>query len=117
MKSSNDLSNENIELNKEQSKYFFENLNRKYILQKLFDNLYKKKTFKIIKYNNKIKERLEININDYKEYSEKYSSIEIEITPSNNKRGKFINLHKGEEIYYHIYFNNNINEEIKRNYL
>ena len=56
--------------------------------------------------------RLEININDYK----KYSSIEIEIKPVNNKYGKFININDNEEIYYHIYFNNN-EEEIKRNYI
>ena len=56
-----------------------------------------------------------MNINDYKEYSEKYSSIEIEIKPVNNKYGKFINIKDEDKIYYHIYFNNNV-EEIGRNY-
>ena len=50
-----------------------------------------------------------------KNYSEKYSSTEIEIKPVNKKYGKFIN-NENEEIYYHIYFNNN-EEEIKRNYI
>ena len=59
---------------------------------------------------------INININDYKEYSEKYSSIEIELKPVNNKYGKFNNSKRKDEKYYHIYFNNNI-EEIKRNYI
>ena len=58
-----------------------------------------------------IKKRININTNDYKEYSEKHSSIEIKIKPVNKKFGRFINNEK-EEIYYHIYFNNK--EEIKR---
>ena len=70
----------------------------------------------MIKYNKNIKNRINININDYKEYSENYSSIEIEIEPVKSKYGKFINIKKEEEIYYHIYFNNN-KEEIKRNYI
>ena len=68
------------------------------------------------KYNKEIKERLNLNINDYKEYCETYSSIEIELMPVNNRFGNFINIKKGDELYYHIYFNNN-KEEIKRNYL
>ena len=69
----------------------------------------------IIKFNKNIKNRIDVGVKDYKECSEKYSSIEIEIIPINNKYGKFINI-KEEEIYYHIYFNNN-EEEIKRNYI
>ena len=76
----------------------------------------KKKSLNIIKYNKKIKDRINISIKDYKEYSEIYSPIELEIKPINNKYGKFINFKKENEIYYHIYFNNN-KEEIKRNYL
>ena len=47
-------------------------------------------------------------------YSEKYSSIEIEIKPVNDEYGKFINFKKEDEKYYHIYLNNN-KEEIKMN--
>ena len=92
----------------------FKNIKSKYILQKVFNILETKKSFNIVKYNNKIKKRINININDYKEYSEKYTLIEIEIKPVNNKYGKFIN-YKFEK-YYHIYFNNK-GEEIKRNYI
>ena len=54
-------------------------------------------------------------VNNYKEYSEKYSSIEIEIIPAKNKYSKFININKGDESYYHIYLNSK--EEIKRTFL
>ena len=74
------------------------------------------KTLNIVKYNKNIQKRININTNDIKEYSEKYSLIEIEIKPINNEYGKFINFKKEEEIYYHIYFDKS-KEEIKRNYL
>ena len=87
-----------------------------FFLQKLFDNLLQKKLLEIIKYNNNLKDRININLNNYKEYSENYSSIEIEIKPIRNKYGKFINIIKENENYYHIYFNNN-EKEMKRNYV
>ena len=64
-----------------------------------------------------MKKRINININDYKKYSEKYTPIEIEIRPVDNKYGQFINYKIGiDNFYHHIYFNNN-KEEIKRNYI
>ena len=113
MNPSNELSSEKTESNKVESKDIFKNLKSNYILKKVFCNLLKKKSLDIIKYNNNIKERINISIIDYKEYSE---LIEIEIKPVNNKYGKFININKENEIYFHIYFNNN-KKEIKRNYL
>ena len=77
----NELSNEKTETNKVESKDIFKNLKSKYILQKVFYNLLKKKSLDIIKYNNNIKKRINISIKDYKEYSEIYSPIEIEIKP------------------------------------
>ena len=61
------------------------------------------KSFKIIKYNKLIQDKLDISIIDYKNY---YEQIEIEITPINvDKKNYFIN---GQyKSYYHIYFNNN----------
>ena len=106
--------NSSSELNKE-SKNIFKKLKSDYFLQLLFNILMKKKSLNIIKYNKNIKDRINICIKDYKEYSEIYSSIEIEMKPVNNKYGKFINIDKENEIYYHIYFNNK--EEIKRNFL
>ena len=92
------------------------NIKSKYILKQIFDNLHKKKCLEIIKYNKKIQQKISVNTNDYKECSEVYSSIEIEIIPIANKLTQFININKDDEKYYHIYFNDN-NEEIKRNYL
>ncbi len=116
MNSSSELSKEKIESNKIESKDTLKKLKYKYILQILFNNLFKKKSLEIIKYNKNIKERINISIKDYKEYSEMYSSIEIEIKPVNNKFGNFINMNENDKKYYHIYFNDN-KEEIKRNYL
>ena len=80
MNSSNLLSKEKKELNKMKSKdIVFKKLKSDYFLQKLFNNLSKKKSLDVIKYNKNIKDRLNISIKDYKEYSEIYSSIEIEI--------------------------------------
>ena len=42
-----------------------------------------------MKYNKNIKNRINISINDYKEYSEIYSSIEIEIKLIKNKNEFF----------------------------
>ena len=115
------MDSQNISINKKEKTNIFRvedkfiKLKSDYFLQELFDNLKKKKSLEIIKYNNNIKRRLNININDYKEYSETYSSIEIEIIPIKNIYGKFINIDPGN-YYYHIYFNNN-KEEIERNYL
>ena len=92
------------------------NIKSNYILQKIFYNLAMKKSLEIVKYNKNLKERLKKNINDYKEYSESYSSIEIELIPVNDKYGYFINIKKEDKKYFHIYFNNN-KEEIKRSHI
>ena len=99
----------------DQSKNIFKNVKSNFILSKVYHTLSKKKLLDIIKYNRELKKRININIKDYKEYSEIYSSIEIEILPLINKYGKFINIIKEDEKYYHIYFDNN-KEEIKRVY-
>ena len=78
-----------------------ENIKSKYILKIIFDNLKEIKSLKIIQYNKNIQNRLNISINDYK----KYGDIEIELIPSKNEFGKFINIPDKEESYYHIYFN------------
>ena len=70
----------------------------------------------IVKYNKKIQKRLNLCFKDYKEYSQIYSSIEIELKIEDNKYNKFINISSYNEKYYHIYFDNS-KEEIKRNYL
>ena len=92
-----------------------DNIKSKYILKQIFDNLEKNKTLKIIKNNKNIQNRLDIDINDYKEYSETCTSILIEVIPMKKKYDKFINIiNKEDEKYFHIYFNNN-KTEIKKN--
>jgi len=100
--------------NQQKSEDKFKNIKSKFILQKIFDNLSKKNSLGLIKYNKSIQNRMDISINNFQEFLDKYSSIEIEIIPANDKFGKFINIEKGNEKYYHIYFNNNA-EEIKTN--
>ena len=89
------------------TKVFFEKLKSDYFLQKIFNIISKHKSLEIIKYNKKIQNRLNISIKDYKDYSEIYSSIEIEIIPIKNCYGVFMNIIEDikDESYYHIYFN------------
>ena len=62
-----------------------ENLKSHYILEIILNHFDKKKSLEIIKYNKKIQQRLNMSIKDYRNYSGKYSSIEIEIIPDKNK--------------------------------
>ena len=75
----------------------------------------KKKKLEIVKYNKKIQNRLNLCVKDYKEYSETFTPIEIEIITSKDKYGEFININENDELYYHIYFNDN-KKEIKNKY-
>ena len=97
------------------TQYKFINLKSEYCLQKIFDYIPKKISLKIIKCNKKIQKVLNININSYKEYSEIYSEIELEIVPIQCNYCKFINIKEEDKKYIHIYFNDN-KEEIKREY-
>ena len=117
MEFGNLISKEKLGKNQLKPGYKYNDIKSDYFLRKVFNNLEKKKLLNIVKYNKNIKKRINININDYKEYSEKYSSIEIEIKPLKYKYGKFINIKEEEgEIYYHIFFDNN-KKEIKRNFI
>ena len=55
MNSPSELKKDKIELNRVKSKDIFKKLKSDYFLQKLFNNLMKKKSLDIIKYNNNIK--------------------------------------------------------------
>ena len=102
--------------NQKNTKDCLKNIKSNIILKKLFNCMKKNKSLEIIKYNKTLQNRLDLNINDYNEYSQLYSSIEIKLKPLENKYGKFINIPYEEKEYYHIYFDNS-NKEIKRNYL
>ena len=92
-----------------------ENIKSRYILSKIYDNMTKKKKLEIVKCNKRIQNRLNLSVKDYKEYSETFTPIEIEIIPKKGEYGQFINIDENDELFYHIYFNDN-NEEIKNKY-
>ena len=94
----------------EKTIYILNNIKSNFIFGKIFDILLEKKKLEIVKYNNTLKNRINININDYIKY---YETIEIEIIPNNIISSKFINIKEDEQIYFHIYFNDDKNE-IKR---
>ena len=100
-------------LNLIKSKNKLINIKSDYFLQKLFDNMQKRISLKIIKCNKNIQKRLNVNINNYKDFSEIFSSIELEIIPIQNEYGHFIRIKEKDRKYFHIYFNNN-KEEIKK---
>ena len=116
MKSSINVSKENNKENESaKPNPPIESLKSDYFLQKLYDNMPKKKKLEIVKYNKKVQNRLDLGVKDYKEYSETFTPIEIEIIPTKGKYGKFINIDENDKLYYHIYFNDN-KEEIKNKY-
>ena len=77
------------------------NIKSYYTIKKVFNNMTLKKKLELIKYNKVIQKRLNIDINNYKEYL----TIEIEIEINQIKNTKFININKKEKKYYRIYFN------------
>ena len=116
MKSSINVSKENNKENESaKPNPPIESLKSDYFLQKLYDNMTKKKKLEIVKYNKRIQNRINLSVKNYKEYSETFTTIEIEILPIKDKYGKFININENDELYYHIYFNDN-KEEIKNKY-
>ena len=102
---------ERLNLIKSNNKFI--NLKSDYFMRKLFSIMQIRISLKIIKCNINIQKRLNININNYKDFSEKFSSIELEIIPIQNEYGSFINIKEEDEKYFHIYFNDN-KEEIKK---
>ena len=116
MKSSINVSKENSKDNESaKPNPILESLKSDYFLQKLYDIMPKKKKLEIDKYNKKVQNRLYLGIKDYKEYSETFTPIEIEIIPTKDEYGEFININENDKLYYQIYFNDN-KEEIKNKY-
>ena len=72
-----------------------------------------RKYLETIRYNKSIQKRIDININHYKAYSEKYSSIELDIIPMKGECDKFININEEDKKYIHIYFNDNKKKKLK----
>ena len=105
------------EMKQTKSNLVLEKIKSDYFLMKLLDIMKKNRMFEIVKYNKKLQKRLNLSINDYKEYFNEYTSIEIELRVKNRYyEEKFINIPYRNEKHYHIYFDNS-SEEINRNYL
>ena len=116
MKSSINASKENNKENESaKPNYIIENIKNRYILSKIYYNMTKKKKLEIVKYNKRIQNRINLSVKNYIEYSETFTPIEIEIIPTKDKYGRFININENDKLYYHIYFNDN-KEEIKNKY-
>ena len=116
MKSNINASKENNKENESaKPNPILEKIKSDYFLQKLYDNMTKKKKLEIVKYNQKMQNRINLSVKNYKEYSETFTPIEIEIILTKDKYGKFININENDKLYYHIYFNDN-KEEIKNKY-
>ena len=86
-------------------------LNSKYILKQIFDNLEDIRAYEIFRYNKNIQQKLNIDINLYKELSLEKSPIIIEIIPVENKKGKIFNYVSGSNRNYHMYFNDSNKEQ------
>ena len=95
------------------SKNRFIKIKSDYFIQKIFNNMSKKVTLKILKNNMNMQKRLNINIINYKDFSEKFTSIELEIIPFKDEYGSFIKLNEENKKYFHIYFNDN-KKEVKK---
>ena len=98
------------------NKYYFDCLKSDFILKKIFINLKRTKLLEIVNHNKKLQKRLNLNINDYKNYYELYSPIEIELIFNGDEYNKFINISNEEKGYYHIYFDNSKKDIENNNY-
>ena len=99
-----------------EKKDYFDFIKSINILKKIFKYLHKRRKLKFLKCNKMMQKKLDIGINDFKEYSEKFSTIEIEIIPAKNKYGKFINYKNYHSRYFNIFFNNG-QKRINRNFI
>ena len=99
-----------------QIKSNLDNLKIDSFLKLLFGLMNKKKLLEIVKLNKNLQKLMNLNIKDYQQYSESYSSIELELKlTKNDSYGDFTKiLGRKEENYYHIFFDDS-KEEAKRN--
>ena len=108
--------NKSKEISKK-SKIYLEMIRSKYILKNIFNYLKRNIFLQIIKKSKKEQNRFNISIKDYQEFPILYSDIIIEITPAENKYGRFINfVNNSDKKYISIYFGNSY-RKIKRDKL
>ena len=102
----NSATNINEEIsNSIKSNNFLGNIKSTYFIKKLFEHIKRSKHLEIIKYNKIMQNIFEISINNYREYFETFTPIEIEVIPIKNKKCRFINnISKEQESYYPYIF-------------
>jgi len=112
------LKDKTEENNKIKYRTKLEDLKSKYILKIIFEHLSEKNFLKNIQYNKILQQKLDININNYKQYSLKYSSIEIELVPVEIKFANFIIIKDPKnKKYFHTHFGNGKKEIENRTFL
>ena len=82
-------------LNRIKSIVDLKNLKSDFFLMKLFRIMKRNKSLKIMKINKNLQKRLNLSLNDFKNYAQLFSSIEIEIETDYidyNENKKFINI-------------------------
>ena len=90
-----------------------------FIIKIIFSYMQRNKQLEIIRYNKKAQNRFDLSLNDFKEYSQLYSTIKIELKLTDNEKNKyrkFINISQSNKKYIHVYFDNS-HKEINRNQL
>ena len=94
----------------------YKKIKSNYILKEIFDNLSEKKLLKIIKVNKNIQKCLNKGLNDFKMFYEKIE-IELELLKKPTYPNCFIHYQKKYENYFHIYFDNDMKKEVKKNFV
>ena len=98
--------NDSKENNENNSMCKLDNIKSKLILRKIFDILCREDLLRIVKYNKKLQNKLNLKIKDFEEGLKYYSLIEFEMKIKKDEFGKFINVLNGKDKhFYHIYFN------------
>ena len=109
--------NDDKENNENNSMCKLDNIKSKLILRKIFDILCREDLLRIVKYNKKLQNKLNLKIKDFEEGLKYYSLIEFELKIKKDEFGKFINvLNEKDKHFYHIYFNDD-RIETKRRYV
>ena len=83
-----------------------------FILKKVIDHLPRHKLLKLINHSKKVQNRLNKNINDYKN---EFYKIIIEIIPLEYSKGKILYSTKQNRSHYHIYLNDDKVETKRKN--
>ena len=110
-------SKHDFSLQQSSNKNLLNNIHSLFVINKLSQQINKRKILRVIRYNKELLEKFNISIDDYKKYNQ--IEIELELVPKKQMKGyknEFIkyNILHGE--YFHIYFDDN-KEEVKRNFI